>query len=66
MNELNFQGQINQQNLREGSAELNYENAKLVSNYKNGKLDGYCKITFLDGTIFEGNFKNGILNGKGE
>lgn len=35
----------------------------MSANYKEGKLEGEAKILFENGTIFEGNMKNGILNG---
>ena len=37
----------------------------MVGNYKDGNLHGFCKISFKDGSTFEGMFANGELNGNG-
>ena len=33
---------------------------------KKGKMDGLGKLTYNDGTIYEGEYKNGIKKGKGK
>ena len=51
--------------MRTGPAKITCESAKIETHYINDKLHGPTKIAFNDGTTFQGNFKEGVLSGKG-
>ena len=51
--------------VRTGPAIITSKDGKMELQYVNGDVHGPVKIVFNDGTTFQGNFKEGLLCGKG-
>jgi hypothetical protein len=55
----NYEGEM-KDNRKHGKGTLKYNGNEYTGYFKNDLFDGKGKLTFADGTVFEGNFTNGV------
>ena len=63
--DVNMQKFIDEMTPKTKSDQADYSDGTIEGETKNGKLEGQGKITYPDGTIVEGEFKDDLLNGNG-
>ena len=60
-----YTGGLNQKKQRHGLGQLKEPNCIKIGSWKNDIFNGWGRIIYNTGQVFEGNYKNGKLNGKG-
>ena len=60
-----YTGNVNFYNQRHGLGQLNEPHCTKIGTWKNNEFSGWGRIIYDNGQVFEGNYNNGKLSGKG-
>ena len=60
-----YTGTVNKFGHRHGLGKLITPNSHKIGNWKYGQFSGWGREIFMNGEVYEGNYKDGKLNGKG-